>query len=192
MGTENLKIGARGWRHPRWAGAYYPDDLPEDWQLSYYANDFNVVLVPAEYWDKTSGYDLELWSEDVSEDLHEDFYFYLECPPLESDAEIQCFKTQCSLIGDHLGGVIVPGGTDIESLELSCPIVKKPSLDDKKLSIGLLEPIDDMRAVRAWLEEFDKKAGDTRKVVFVSSRNNPDIPMETLMQFKTLSEMMGL
>ena len=81
MEYENLKIGARGWRHRQWNGLYYPDDLPVEWQLTYYANDFQVVLVPDEYWEKSKGYDLEEWFEAVDEG----FRFYLECPPLEDN-----------------------------------------------------------------------------------------------------------
>lgn len=188
MGTENLTIGARGWKHPHWMGSYYPDDLPEDWQLSYYANDFNAVLVPSEYWDRARGYDLEQWAEAVSDN----FRFYFECPLLEGDAEIQSFKSQCILIGDHLGGVIVSDDADTNALDLNCPVVREPSLRDKTLSIGLLEPIDDIRAVRFWLEGFDKAAARLRKVVFVTNHGCSDVSMETLMEFKTLSEMMGL
>jgi len=46
-GTENelaeLVVGARGWEHAQWLETYYPDDLPEDWQLDYYANEFGCV-----------------------------------------------------------------------------------------------------------------------------------------------------
>jgi hypothetical protein len=40
-------IGSTGWQHPAWCDDYYPADLPADWQLAYYANEFPVLLVPA-------------------------------------------------------------------------------------------------------------------------------------------------
>lgn len=40
-------IGSVGWRHRAWQDSYYPADLPPEWQLGYYANEFPVVLVPA-------------------------------------------------------------------------------------------------------------------------------------------------
>lgn len=46
-----ILIGAAGWQHPQWSNdVFYPDDLPEDWYLSFYANEFPVVLVPEAQW----------------------------------------------------------------------------------------------------------------------------------------------
>jgi len=50
---QTINLGAYGWRHGRWSGTFYPDDLPmaddEDWRLAYYSNEFNAVMVPADY-----------------------------------------------------------------------------------------------------------------------------------------------
>jgi len=43
-------IGACGWRHPQWDTSFYPEDLPPEWQLAYYGNEYPVVLIPAGYW----------------------------------------------------------------------------------------------------------------------------------------------
>lgn len=53
MGTHRhrLLVGARGWEHPNWVGTFYPEDLPEDWQLTYYSNEFRIALIPDECWD---------------------------------------------------------------------------------------------------------------------------------------------
>ena len=50
MSSMSLNIGAYGWKHENWSGGFYPDDLPQDWQLTYSSNAFNCVLVPVEYW----------------------------------------------------------------------------------------------------------------------------------------------
>lgn len=36
-------LGTRDWRHPEWVGPFYPPDMPEDWQLAYYAGQFSCV-----------------------------------------------------------------------------------------------------------------------------------------------------
>ncbi len=58
-----LRIGAAGWDHPAWTGAFYPDDLPADWRLVYYANEFPVVLVPAAVFAAADRAALEDWRE---------------------------------------------------------------------------------------------------------------------------------
>ena len=50
MAEYQLLIGACGWDHADWQDQFYPDDLPEDWRLGYYSNEYRVVLIPADYW----------------------------------------------------------------------------------------------------------------------------------------------
>ncbi len=48
--TEHrVLIGAADWRYPAWTGDFYPEDLPEDWRLGYYGNEFPVVGIPPDY-----------------------------------------------------------------------------------------------------------------------------------------------
>lgn len=42
---KNVLLGALDWKVPRWRDEYYPEDLPEEWQLSYYANEFSTTLI---------------------------------------------------------------------------------------------------------------------------------------------------
>jgi hypothetical protein len=96
MSFKSLNIGAYGWKHENWSGGFYPDDLPSDWQLTYYSNAFNCVLVPAEYWCEQELPDCEEWLESV----HEEFRFHvacderlLECLPLEElEAHLNILK----------------------------------------------------------------------------------------------------
>ena len=188
MAAENLKVGARGWRHQQWLSSYYPDDLPEDWQLGFYANNFSVVMVPAEYWSPSRGYDLEEWIDGVNED----FRFYLEYPLLDTD-EAQHFQSQCVDMGDLLGGVIVTDNNSLDELNLPCPVLQAPSFDDGGVGIGFLDKdFDNLRKVRVWFEAFDKSRKTEQTVVFVGNGSENDISMETLSNIKTLSEMMGL
>ena len=61
-----ILIGAAGWQHPEWVNdAFYPDDLPEDWYLSFYANEFPIVLVPEVQWKDTAA--VELLAEEIIE-----------------------------------------------------------------------------------------------------------------------------
>jgi hypothetical protein len=49
---HRLLIGACGWEHSTWAGSFYPEDLPDDWQLTFYRNEFRLVLIPAPCWQE--------------------------------------------------------------------------------------------------------------------------------------------
>lgn len=52
MCDRAVLIGACGWQYPLWNETYYPEGLPEDWQLAYYGNEYPVVLIPASYWSQ--------------------------------------------------------------------------------------------------------------------------------------------
>ncbi len=41
-----LHAAARGWDFGPWLGRFYPEDLPPEWRLSYYSNEFSAVVVP--------------------------------------------------------------------------------------------------------------------------------------------------
>ncbi len=82
--THRVLMGACGWKHKAWLNDFYSEDLPEEWQLGFYANEFPVVYVPASDWLDTSAsddrerdaIDVAEWTEDVSDS----FRFILEIP----------------------------------------------------------------------------------------------------------------
>jgi len=72
--THRVLMGACGWKHQAWLDDFYSENLPEEWQLGFYSNEFPVVYIPANDWINTSGSDLVEWTEDVSDS----FRFILE------------------------------------------------------------------------------------------------------------------
>jgi hypothetical protein len=69
-----LLVTTRGWDHPGWQDSFYPDDLPEDWRLAYFANSFAAVLLPASL---LSGLEVATIRDWLAE-IEGDFVFYLE------------------------------------------------------------------------------------------------------------------
>jgi len=82
LSKPTIDIAAFGWSHKHWLSSYYPDDLPEDWQLAYYSNEFDAVMVPSTYWLDSSIADCEQWLDEV----HDDFSFYVQCSAAMFDA----------------------------------------------------------------------------------------------------------
>lgn len=75
--THRVLMGACGWKHQAWLNDFYSEDLPEDWQLGFYSNEFPVVYVPAADWLDVANLDIEDLSE-WKEDVSENFRFILE------------------------------------------------------------------------------------------------------------------
>ena len=73
-GGVRFELGSFGWEHAQWAGGFYPDDLPEDWRLTYYANEFGCVLVPQDQWLSADEDQWAGWEDDPVDS----FRFFLE------------------------------------------------------------------------------------------------------------------
>lgn len=67
-------VGASGWQHPAWRGGFYPEDLPDDWLLSYYNTQLQAVYLPAAVWQAASEATWAQWLHDT----RDGFYFVLE------------------------------------------------------------------------------------------------------------------
>lgn len=48
--VSTVLTGAADWRPTNWASEYYPEDLPSEWRLSYYANEYSTVLIKMDEW----------------------------------------------------------------------------------------------------------------------------------------------
>jgi uncharacterized protein YecE (DUF72 family) len=72
----NVLVGAEGWKHVHWQRTFYPDDLPDDWQLSFYNSQYRCVYLPKSVWTSCSIADAHLWLNDTQAN----FRFILEPP----------------------------------------------------------------------------------------------------------------
>lgn len=95
--SRSLLLGMSGWPHPAWRSEYFPDDLPEDWEFSYYANDADCLLLSEAQWQTLGAGVLAEWAEDVSDH----FRFYLQVSGAEGMIET------AEACGDRLGGLLV-------------------------------------------------------------------------------------
>ena len=212
-----LSIGARGWLHPAWQqglrGGFYPEDLPPEWRLDYYANEFRQVLVPADDWQQADSDAIELWSEAVDPE----FRFYIELPDaLDRDAT--------SLLPDKLrpldglvGGLVrrspLDGGTESASAEppghsvslyieapagtaLPEPALPAWSGTPDTLAQAPIAGLVRLRAdgkhspleLRRWCEALRPPPGDAREILLFLDGDPPS--MNDLITLKQLAELM--
>ena len=71
-----LLLGTAGWARAAWASDYYPDDLPADWRLGYYANDCDCMLLAEEDWQSI---DADEFAEQL-EELPSAFRCFVQLP----------------------------------------------------------------------------------------------------------------
>ncbi|MFO8152729.1 hypothetical protein [Thioalkalivibrio sp.] len=83
--------------NPAWR-SFYPEDLPADWRLAYYAHFWPDLLSPVDHWPSWAADDCRL--QEVPEELR----LYLEVP---ARAGADCLRVAARL-GERLGGFLFP------------------------------------------------------------------------------------
>jgi len=201
-----LIVGARGWEHPGWQGSYYPDDLPEDWRLAYYANDFRGVLVPASFWTGDRPPDWHSLAEDTSDP----FRFFLELPaePVARNRAMERLSVCAQTLGARLGSLLVADVSQdwIDGLGARhrrlCPLSASgtdsahwaldPSPGEAaRLEVALLSvsALSDMRRLRSVIEALAAAPVGGPKAILLTG-SPPD--SRALDRLKTLVRLMGL
>lgn len=99
-----MRMAAQGWDHVSWQSDFYPQDLPMDWRLPYYSNEFSAVTVPAATWVAADASEIQSWVEETTED----FLFYPEVMVMQTDG-LQ-FARKSQQLGEKLGGILLHPG----------------------------------------------------------------------------------
>jgi len=191
----DVVVGARGWLHERWLESFYPEDIPEEWRLGFYANEFNTLLVPWTQWSESIE---EL--EEALDDTPDDFHLYLELPN-----EHQTLPANLSEIKECVTGLLCIEGTpeswQIEAKEVGVtvysPLVEKndvllrfaPFPNKGKVELVLMESakIDDLAMMREQLEMALQDTTPRLDVIFTD-----DIPdMEAMQNTSMIAELLG-
>ncbi|RDH88860.1 MAG: ABC transporter permease [endosymbiont of Seepiophila jonesi] len=181
-------ILAVGWDHPAWQGSFYPDDLPEDWRLTYYANEVPGVLVPMALWCKADEAQVESWIDDVEEG----FRFYLALTGGGGDCDPVAVA---DLLGDNLGGVVVDSvveTTRTGEIPRFTLATKGQQLSEKVSPAYRLtaESLGDLRAQRALLESLAGQVPEGADVLlFIEGER---IDMAVLKDLRQLAQLLGL
>ncbi len=131
-----LLIGACGWSHTSWATDFYPEDLPMDWRLSYYANEFPVVLVTAQEWCSPNA-DATHWCEESEAS----FRFVLEINA-NSTEEAQPQMRRIDAIGDRCVGILLRTSLNSEVATLNSLLDSVEAFSPLCVDFGNENPAD--------------------------------------------------
>lgn len=156
-----ILIGAAGWQHPEWANdAFYPDDLPEDWYLSFYANEFPIALLPDKQWD--DAVKLEQVIDEITEQATPGFKCVFELD-ISGDKSAQQNIAQLNIakrverltqITPFLSGLLVLVDVGVFNDEISCnEIVLLGAQFNVCLQLENADPESDLTHVMAFCEQ---------------------------------------
>ena len=105
--THRVLMGACGWNHRAWLNDFYSDDLPEEWRLGFYSNEFPVIYVPAADWLNTidsDSEDLADWTEDVADSFR--FILEVSADILEDEQRFAAALDKVKELGDFCLGLV--------------------------------------------------------------------------------------
>ena len=214
---QSLNLGACGWAHKHWAESFYPEDLPvaddDDWRLSYYSNEYNTVLVPANYWQSEPATDCADWLDSV----HADFRFFVECrasmletislaalsdalKALKPQLSALVFLDESQAVSDVTGEPFVElaQSLDVELLgelpgtsQAAAQKIWRPEAQISGACFALIEDdLSDLRAARAMVEQFVAQVEDGADELIIII-DHPQLPAENLSKFRSVLEIMG-
>ena len=153
--TYQCYVGSLGWDHADWSGAFYPDDLPPEWRLTYYNNFFNCVYLRYEAWSGETIRTLSQWLEDTLPS----FRFLLEVSaanPIEDGPKLQLLTPRTGLVvgadptksADQL--IWIDNYPDAKSM--SQKLLLPRSADDSIYAISSNHRLESMRLAQTLLE----------------------------------------
>ena len=211
---QTINVGAYGWLHPHWINSFYPEDLPLDWRLGYYSNEFNTVLVPSFYWQDQYLADCAALLDDV----HSGFQFFIECDDRIFDMVSLLELTEAlNILKPQLSGLVFPGGLQMEkpiderflmladALEVDM-IAGQPVPGAKKLwrpgdtlenpqqraRFAIIEDdLRDLRTVRSFIEPFISQLQDEEDSAASLIVSHPQLQVADLSKFRSVLEIMG-
>lgn len=64
-----IHIGASGWNYKHWQGPFYPEDLPQPQQLTYYAGRFRTVELNSTFYGLPDEKTVRFWNEQTPADF---------------------------------------------------------------------------------------------------------------------------
>lgn len=91
-------------------GSFYPEDLPEEWRLDFYCNEFRALVVPAQLWTNDDSAEAQEWTSGLGEETR----VYLEIP---GQISLSRMRRASATLADRFAGFVAasePGSLPTE------------------------------------------------------------------------------
>ena len=206
MEFENLKIGTLGWQHSNWVGGFYPDDMPEEWQLDFFSNQYQALLVSEKTWFDWT----DESCEDIVDALPDGFALYLQVLNDMNPAKQEKLQFVQSFLADALIGLEVFsefGEFANSYADLPVTLVSKShelcgwnwSADGNTICSGapcgvLSNLTEDAKAQTALLKSFMQSLPKDvlgAPLIICGGADDEEIDINQVNHLKTIAELMG-
>lgn len=189
MPEQVVKVGAVGWLHKQWDQNYYPEDIPREWKLDYYANELSCVLLLPEFWLNAAVDDIEEWTES----LDTDFCFCIKWPDTVVDKQLLYSQltrftssAQVWLLAEDDVGMDLPENTSC-LLNFEHPLGNYWRNDDKALFQFDITGLD-KRAQRQYADALVADSNEKPTLCVILDADG----QQDIVDFRIMLELMGI
>lgn len=197
---SKVRTGCLALDMPGWQADYFPEELPQDWQLAYYSNEYRAIVLDWSAWAGCAAVLIE-----QLEDVGDDFRVYCR---VRSDDSVSGETAKSWLeLGERFGGFLldrqattVCAGRALRGCAIApvsaageCARVYAttgeplPGGAQPRLSAIRIEQWQNLRQLRAELEPLAPLLADDDVLVWVDAA---DVTAAGMQQLKTLLELM--
>ncbi|MEN8175719.1 MAG: hypothetical protein ABFS23_08140 [Pseudomonadota bacterium] len=180
-----VAVGAEDWLQAQWLRDYFPENLPEEWRLAYYANDFSAVLVPASSWSNAAPTAWAHWAEEVPPGFR--LFLLLDETPVSEDARASaeaCAAALGSTFGGHVSRRCAPENSGFPILCVR-PIHSQGPPGD--IVLVTAADLADRRTLGQRLQALAGRSEPPRAIIAEAG-----VPAAEVSELRTLAELTGL
>jgi len=174
-----IDVTVRGWDRPGWDRSFYPEDLPWDWRLSYFANAFESVLVPAQLWRGAGPQGLAQWTTDVPARFR--FYLELETAPaaaaglLTTGSMVMDKAAAASALGERFAGWVGIAPPPSSGLGIAALVAQDAEGRPMLARTAPAQILADAQAGLAWLKSLAAEAASSHALAVLDQASAQDL-----------------
>jgi len=175
---SKVRYAVSGLEHPGWEEQYYPEDIPDDWKLAYYSNDFPAIVMTAE-----QALDDEF--VDQLDDIPAGFRVYVlvnEELGGNQRAELE------DVLGGYFGGFIVKNN---DLANFAAHILAQPVEGPFQAPVEVVRiaKMPDLKQLKQYLLTLQSQLGQNDVLFWL---DDEQVAIESFQQLKTLLELMAI
>lgn len=199
--NPSISVGVFDWGHFPANDDFYPQDLPAEWRLSFYANEFDGACISPGTLIKKSD-DLGEWLEDLDQNFKLSFYLQSKSQlQLVTDAVVASSINVSNLIYDtgkselttYLNSnrqVLCSAGVKVAPRIIGFTGLWRPNTETTDPSAIALFPGDaSLRQYRQWIEQWLQDVDDKNELTLWLEGETTGY--QTLVECRSLVELMG-
>jgi hypothetical protein len=201
---HSIKVGVFNWTSFMKGGGFYPDDMPVEWNLTYFSNEFTSACLSLSALDGKQDLLLQ-WAQDLDDSFdlslfidHENQIQTLKSFRLESDLLLKYLVVDEGLYAEIIKDEVNASTRSALGMRQADQVFAStklwtPVTSNNRSSIALMPQTENIRRLRGWVEQWVEQQESMAEcesdlTLWLDGLSNS---YQMLKQCRTLVELMG-